>query len=72
MDARGVTGAQGQDRIASVQMLRFLAAFAVLVAHVEIYAFHLGQYRGVDLWRLALVGKGAFGVDLFFAISGFG
>ncbi|MCX7285451.1 MAG: acyltransferase [Novosphingobium sp.] len=66
-----MTAAAGTDRIASVQMLRFLAAFAVLVGHVEIFTYHLGRFRGVELWRPALVGKGAFGVDLFFAISGF-
>lgn len=58
-------------RIASVQMLRFLAAFVVLAHHAEGAAYHLGRYRGVELARPWFNMAGAFGVDLFFAISGF-
>ncbi|MFN3468910.1 MAG: acyltransferase family protein [Novosphingobium sp.] len=60
-----------QERITGVQGLRFLAAFAVLIGHVEIFAYHLGRFRGVELGRPPLIGSTAFGVDLFFAISGF-
>lgn len=66
-----MTDAPGKGRIASVQMLRFLAAFAVLIGHVEIFTYHTGQYLGVTLYRPPLIGHTAFGVDLFFAISGF-
>lgn len=58
-------------RITSVQMLRFLAAFMVLAHHAGGAAYHLGRYRGVELARPWFNMAGAFGVDLFFAISGF-
>lgn len=66
-----MTATAPHDRIIGVQALRFLAALAVLVGHVEIFAYHLGRFRGVELWRPPLIEKTAFGVDLFFAISGF-
>lgn len=66
-----MTQEAAQERITSVQGLRFLAAFAVLIGHVEIFAYHLGRFRGVELWRPPLIASTAFGVDLFFAISGF-
>lgn len=58
-------------RIMPVQMLRFLAACAVLAHHAELLGYHLGRYRGVELARPEAMNAGAFGVDLFFAISGF-
>lgn len=58
-------------RIVPVQALRLLAAFAVLVGHAEIAAYHLGRYLGHDLVRPGWLDRSAFGVDLFFAISGF-
>jgi peptidoglycan/LPS O-acetylase OafA/YrhL len=66
-----MTQASTRGRIASVQMLRFLAAFAVLLGHVEIFTYHTGQYLGITLNRPPLISHSAFGVDLFFAISGF-
>ncbi|MBB3860835.1 peptidoglycan/LPS O-acetylase OafA/YrhL [Novosphingobium hassiacum] len=57
--------------IAGVQMLRLVAALAVLVHHAEGIGYHLGRYRGVELARADVMLTGACGVDLFFAISGF-
>lgn len=58
-------------RIVSVQALRFLAAFGVMLNHTEIIAFNLGRFLDVDVGRPAWLSSGAFRVDLFFAISGF-
>lgn len=48
-----------------------MAALAVLLGHAELYSWHLGRFLGVELTRVPLALKGGFGVDLFFAISGF-
>ncbi len=64
-------GAARDELIVPVQMLRFLAAFAVLAGHVEIFVYHLGRYNGVELSRPDWLSHSAAGVDLFFAISGF-
>lgn len=67
MDAGGVDN----RTIAGVQMLRLVAALAVLAHHAEGVGYHLGRYRGVELARPEIMLAGACGVDLFFAISGF-
>ena len=42
-----------QNKIDSIQILRFLAAFSVMMVHLPLFGF------------------GAWGVDIFFVISGF-
>ena len=64
-------GSERAERIVSIQLLRFLAALGVLIAHAELLSYHLGQFLGVNLARVPLALKGGVGVDLFFAISGF-
>lgn len=60
-----------QGRIVSVQMLRLIAASLVLMLHAELMGYHTGRFLGVQLSRPEWLTKGAFGVDLFFVISGF-
>ena len=57
-------------RIDSIQILRALAAFAVVFHHVGLA---LEAHYAVPLGKMAevLVGLGAAGVDLFFVISGY-
>ncbi|CAH0496254.1 hypothetical protein NVSP9465_01285 [Novosphingobium sp. CECT 9465] len=59
------------NRIAAVQMLRFSAAVGVLLLHAELIGYHTGRFLGVELERSYWIGRGGFGVDLFFVISGF-
>lgn len=66
-----MTVAPTQRRIASVQMLRLTAASLVLLLHAELMGYHTGRFLGVTLGRPEWLTKGAFGVDLFFVISGF-
>lgn len=66
-----MTVAPTQRRIASVQMLRLIAASLVLLLHAELMGYHTGRFLGVTLDRPEWLTKGAFGVDLFFVISGF-
>ncbi|MGV6825576.1 MAG: acyltransferase family protein [bacterium] len=54
--------------IVNIQMLRFLAALAVFMAHLS-ERFH-GMAAGADLF-VALSGIGRAGVDVFFVISGY-
>lgn len=57
----------GRDRILSLQILRFVAAAMVVVAHAGIAAQDsFGHFRVVE--RAASVGVG--GVDIFFVLSG--
>lgn len=66
-----MTATPQQGRIASVQMLRLIAASLVLLLHAELMGYHTGRFLGVTLSRPQWLSKGAFGVDLFFVISGF-
>ena len=59
------------DRIVSIQLLRFLAALGVLIAHAELFGYHLGRFLQVGVARIPISLDGGFGVDLFVAISGF-
>ncbi|MFM6832095.1 MAG: acyltransferase family protein, partial [Novosphingobium sp.] len=67
MDPRGMK----DGRIVSIQALRLLAALAVAGMHAEIFAYWLGRFRNVNMDRPGWIGAGNFGVDVFFAISGF-
>ena len=51
--------------LASVQALRFVAAFLVMCAHAK------GVLRDEEIWSSFDTAMGACGVDLFFVISGF-
>lgn len=60
--------AQGSDRIQDLEVLRAIAIIMVLAEHVQLNLFYWHsdiQDISVRYWR------GAAGVDLFFAISGF-
>ena len=59
------------ERLVSIQLLRLLAALGVLVTHAELVGYHLSRYLQIELTRYAIALKGGFGVDVFFAISGF-
>ncbi len=59
----------GQDKLFGLQVLRGLAAFLVLVGHVQHEAVSMAASAGAALdWR---VYPGSVGVDIFFVISGF-
>lgn len=64
-------GGERGERIVSIQLLRFLAALGVLVLHAELFGYHLGRFLQIELTRYTFTLKGGFGVDVFFAISGF-
>ena len=55
---------QGKDRLIGLDLLRALAISGVLITHIGIYGLHFGT----DWW---LAGAGGYGVELFFALSGF-
>ena len=57
-------------RLVLLQVLRALAALAVLLGHVQGIILSGGAAVGTRPWTLARL-PGGFGVDLFFAISGF-
>lgn len=52
-------------RYRNLQFLRFIAAFVVIFAHVELYEFRVQHVRA-DFFHV-----GSWGVDIFFVISGF-
>lgn len=52
-------------RFNNLQMLRFIASLIVVFAHVELYRYSAKGFS----W--GFFGLGAFGVDIFFVISGF-
>ena len=54
----------GKDRLIGLDLLRALAISGVLITHIGIYGLHFGT----DWW---LAGAGGYGVELFFALSGF-
>src|SRR5262249_3083113 len=56
-------------QVASLQALRFAAAFLVLLAHLEDRLAGFGQRYGFEVGRLGF--SGGFGVAIFFLISGF-
>lgn len=55
----------------SVQGLRGLAAFSVLLEHIYQMSVHGGFFLGADRWFELLMGTFGNGVALFFIISGF-
>jgi len=55
----------GSKRLDSIQALRAFAALSVLLYHIGL------QQKKYGLWPLLEHFKGAFGVDMFFVISGF-
>ena len=54
-----------RETIYNIQALRFFAAFSVVFAHLQI-----SRYSGIGI-KPDLFAIGAFGVDIFFVISGF-
>lgn len=54
-----------RETINNIQALRFFAAFSVVFAHLQI-----SRYSGIGI-KPDLFAIGAFGVDIFFVISGF-
>lgn len=55
-----------EQRYESLQLIRFIAAFMVVVAHgTQAYSLRLEGSDGSDYWHL-----GTIGVDIFFVISG--
>ena len=54
-----------KNSLESIQFLRFVAAFIVLFAHVELYEFRTVGIPG------NMFAFGGYGVDIFFVISGF-
>ena len=60
----------GARRSARIESLRAVAALAVLVSHVWLYSHRFAPASYASFWRRALAG-GGFGVQLFFALSGF-
>src|SRR5437762_2832171 len=58
-----------RDKLFSLQILRFLAAFLVFYSHIEDRFENWEQQFGVAVPRIGLDGQ--LGVDIFFVISGF-
>lgn len=56
-------------KIRSVQALRFLAAFLVLLTHIQLWLGDFSTRYGVHIPKAGFSGR--FGVDIFFVISGF-
>ena len=66
----GSTDAAPRGALASVQVLRALAALTVVFGHAQQAALRAAHDGGADFSRLNVLPWGA-GVDLFFVISGF-
>jgi len=69
---------EAANKLLGLEALRFLTAFAILVFHYRHFAFVGDQPVGLDQQRLPLYGllqplhdSGAFGVWIFWCISGF-
>jgi peptidoglycan/LPS O-acetylase OafA/YrhL len=60
----------GERRSARIESLRAVAALAVLVSHVWLYSHRFGP-ASYDSFPARLLAGGGFGVQLFFALSGF-
>ncbi|MEY2432912.1 MAG: hypothetical protein QOC92_2637 [Acidimicrobiaceae bacterium] len=60
----------GERRSARIESLRAIAALAVLTSHVWLYSHNFGPSSFDSLLHRAIAG-GGFGVQLFFALSGF-
>ncbi|CAN2225117.1 COG1835 Predicted acyltransferases [Candidatus Nanopelagicaceae bacterium] len=64
--------AVGTNRRPSIDLLRFVAAMMVAAMH---WGLELGPQRYAGVYELVIIGdlvrNGAFGVDIFFVISGF-
>src|SRR4051795_8394648 len=60
----------GERRSTRIESVRAVAALAVLLSHVWLYAHHFGPSSfGSYLGRT--IAGGGFGVQLFFALSGY-
>jgi peptidoglycan/LPS O-acetylase OafA/YrhL len=69
--AGGALVQAGENRVARIESLRAVAALAVLVSHVFLYSRRFGP-TSFDTWlHRSISGGGIFGVQLFFALSGF-
>lgn len=62
----GEPATNAEGRLLSIQVLRILAASAVVFQHARV---HMGYFDGASDWMP--FDRGALGVDLFFVISGF-
>jgi peptidoglycan/LPS O-acetylase OafA/YrhL len=76
--ASNEAGNRPVNRLLGLEALRFLTAFAILVFHYRHFAFVADQPVGLVSERLPLYGllrafhdSGAFGVSVFWCISGF-
>ncbi|WP_298258232.1 acyltransferase [Bradyrhizobium sp.] len=75
---QAVTPPEETNKLLGLEALRFLTAFAILVFHYRHFAFVADQPVGLEPERLPLYGtfrwlhdSGAFGVWVFWCISGF-
>jgi peptidoglycan/LPS O-acetylase OafA/YrhL/4-amino-4-deoxy-L-arabinose transferase-like glycosyltransferase len=60
----------GERRSARIESLRAVAAIAVLISHVWLYSHHFAP-SSFDSFLHRTIAGGGFGVQLFFALSGF-
>jgi peptidoglycan/LPS O-acetylase OafA/YrhL len=66
---------RGRQYIAEVDGLRFIAIMGVMACHLSAYTLqhhmHGASLRPFEYWASRLFGAGAYGVQLFFVLSGF-